>query len=74
MLLNFKNRWQCPSTMTAQSVGGIVLDEYRCVLRVNHEHFHRSKEGVVWDNRGKLLESLDKAGDKPNRPLIFLGK
>jgi hypothetical protein len=72
-ILNMKHKWQCPSTMTAQSVGRIVLAEYKCVDRAGHEGFHRSKEGVVWDNTGKLLENLEKSGDKPNRPLIFLG-
>ena len=69
-----KDRWKCPSTMTVKSVGGIVLGEFKCQNRANHEGPHRGENGLVWNNTGKLMENLEKMVEKPNRPMIFLGK
>lgn len=73
-IFKFKNRWQCPIILHVESVGHIVLEEHKCRLPVNHEGFHRSERGAVWDNNGKRMENFEIAGDKPNRPLIFLGR
>jgi hypothetical protein len=73
MLIKMKHRWICPSTLTANSVGGIVLNEFKCCLRVGHHGHHRSKDGAIWDNTGKRDEEMEKAMDPKNRPLIVLG-
>ena len=70
----FRDHFRCPSTMTVKSVSGIVLGEFCCRLGKNHDGPHRGENGLVWNNTGKLMENLEKMGEKPNRPMIFLGK
>lgn len=73
-IFKIKDRWRCPSTMTVKSVAGIVLGEFACQNRANHEGPHRGQNGMMWDNHGKRMENFEKQGDKPNKPLIFLGR
>jgi hypothetical protein len=71
MIIKMKHRWICPSTLTANSVGGIVLNEFKCCLRVGHDSHHRSKDGAIWDNRGKRLEDMEKEIDTKRRTIVL---
>lgn len=73
-IFKFKHRHLCPSTMTVKSVAGIVLGEFACQNRKDHDGPHRGQNGMVWSNTGKLMENMERQGDKPNKPLVFLGK
>jgi hypothetical protein len=71
MLIKMKHRWICPSTLTANSVGGLVLGEYKCCRRVGHDGNHTSKDGAIWDNRGKRLEDLEREIDTKRRTIVL---
>ena len=74
-LFRIKDRGRCKARMHCMYPGGVIMCyEDHCRLPVNHEGFHRGEKGTVWDNNEARMGGWEKAAEKTNRPMIFLGK